>query len=152
MRNMIEAGFVPSTKVLETRVIPEGYSTMVGGRRYIMKGPVLKLHRLRFANEIPMMLEVRYVSMKFCPDIEKQRFDDSLYDIYEKVYKIRMTEIIQDLSAITMDIGIREFFDVHEPIPAFLIEGVTFCGIDMILEMEKSIYRGDKYRFIVKAM
>jgi GntR family transcriptional regulator len=150
-RNMVEAGFIPSTKVLEARAMPEGYSAFVGGRRYNMKGPVFKIHRLRFANEIPMMLEVRYISMQFCPDIEQQDFSGSLYDIYEKIYKIRMSEIVQDLSTIMMDTGIREFFDIQQPIPSFLIEGVTFCGTEMILEMEKSIYRGDKYRFTVRA-
>ena len=38
------------------------------------------------------------------------------------------------------------------PIPAFRVEGVTFCGKEMILEMEDSIYRGDKYRFSVCAL
>ncbi len=150
-RNMIESGFVPTTKVLEARIMPEGYSAFIGGRRYNMKGPVFKIHRLRFANETPMMLEVRYIAMQFCPDIEQQDFSGSLYDIYERVYKIRMTEIVQDLATIMMDTGIREFFDINQPIPAFLIDGVTFCGKEMILEMEKSIYRGDKYRFTVRA-
>ena len=31
-----------------------------------------------------------------------------------------------------------QFFDLAESIPAFLIEGVTFCGREMIPEMEKS--------------
>jgi len=150
-RNMIEAGFVPSTKVLETRVVNEGYSAVVGGRQYNMKGPVYKIHRLRFANETPMLLEIRYISMQFCPGIEYKKFDGSLYDIYEQEYKIRMSEIIQDLSSIMMDKGTQSFFDLKESTPAIMIDGVTFCGKEMILEMEKSIYRGDKYRFTVRA-
>jgi GntR family transcriptional regulator len=150
-RNMIEAGYVPSTKLLSTSVLKEGYSAAIGGRRYSMTGPVFKIHRLRFANDIPMMLEVRYISVQFCPGIEKQSFEGSLYDIYEKVYGITLTEVIQDLSAIDMDEIVRGFFDIQKPIPAFLIDGVTFCGKEMILEMEKSIYRGDKYRFVVRA-
>ena len=151
-KNMIEAGYTPSTKLLDSKIIPEGYSALISGRRYTIKGPVFKIHRLRYANNIPMMMEVRYVSMQFCPGIEKQKFEGSLYDnIYDKVYNLTLTEVIQQLGAIMLETGIKEFFDVKESIPAFLIEGVTFCGKELILEMEKSIYRGDKYRFNVRA-
>ena len=151
-KNMIEAGYTPSTKILETKEIADGYSALISGRKYTIKGPVFKIHRLRYANNIPMMMEVRYISKQFCPDIENQDFSSSLYDnVYEKVYKLRLSEVVQELSAIMMDTGIKEFFDVKEATPAFLIEGVTFCGKEMILEMEKSIYRGDKYKFTVRA-
>ena len=58
-KNMIQAGFTPSTKVLYQGVIPDGYSESINGRRYRMKGPVFKLHSLRFADDIPMILQVR---------------------------------------------------------------------------------------------
>lgn len=151
-KNMIEAGYTPSTKILETKEIADGYSAIISGRKYTMKGPVFKIHRLRYANNTPMMMEVRYINKQFCPDIEKQDFRGSLYDnVYEKVYKLRLSEVVQELSAIMMDTGIKEFFDINTSTPAFLIEGVTFCGKEMVLEMEKSIYRGDKYKFTVRA-
>ena len=150
-RNMIEAGYTPSTRVLDTRKVAEGYSCSINGRRYVMPGPVYKIHRLRFADDIPMMIEVRYISLEFCPGIEKQDFTGSLYDIYEKHYCLQLIEIHQMLSTVMIDAGTEKFFDVHCPIPAFRVEGVTFCGKEMILEMEDSIYRGDKYRFSVRA-
>ena len=150
-RNMIEAGYTPSTKVLDARKVAKGYSDTINGRRYIMPGPVYKIHRLRFADDIPMMLEVRYISMEFCPNIAKQNFTGSLYDIYQKHYGLSLVEIQQNLSTVMIDAGTQRFFDVREPIPAFRVEGVTFCGKEMILEMEDSIYRGDKYRFSVCA-
>ena len=150
-RNMIEAGFTPFTKVLDARKVAKGYSGTINGRRYIMPGPVYKIHRLRFADDIPMMLEVRYISMKFCPDIAKHDFRSSLYEIYQNHYHLSLAEIQQNLGTVMIDAGTQRFFDVREPIPAFRVEGVTFCGKEMILEMEDSIYRGDKYRFSVCA-
>jgi hypothetical protein len=38
-----------------------------------------------------------------------------------------------------------------ESMPGFLVDGATFCGNEIILEMEKAIYRGDKYSFGVRA-
>jgi GntR family transcriptional regulator len=150
-RNMIEAGYTPSTKVLDVRKIAKGFSSTINGRRYAMPGPVYKIHRLRFANDIPMMLEVRYISIDFCPDIAKQDFTGSLYDIYQEHFGLSLVEIQQTLSTVMIDAGTQRFFDVRVPIPAFRVEGVTFCGKEMILEMEDSIYRGDKYRFSVCA-
>jgi GntR family transcriptional regulator len=150
-RNMIESGHVPSSQVLEGRVIKTGYSANINGRLYNMPGPIFRLRRLRFADEVPMMVEMRYISMKFCPGIEKQNFSGSLYEIYENSYHIPLVEINQMLETIVTDPATRRLFALAESIPAFRVNGVTFCGKEMILEMEESIYRGDKYRFSVCA-
>jgi GntR family transcriptional regulator len=150
-RNMTEAGCKPSTKVLDARIIDCDYSTTINGRRYTLAAPLFKIHRLRFGDDVPMMIEVRYISLTYCPDIENQDFTGSLYEIFEKKYHLPLIEINQMLSTIIIDSSTQSFFDLNEPIPAFRVEGVTFCGKEMILEMEDSIYRGDKYRFSVCA-
>lgn len=150
-RNMVEAGYRSATKVLDTGRIEAGYEATISGRRYTMPGPVYRIHRLRLADDVPMMIEVRYISMQFCPRIEEQDFGGSLYEIYEKHYDLQLREIRQSLSAVMIDAVTRGFFNVRRPIPAFRVEGVTLCGKEMILEMEDSIYRGDKYRFSVCA-
>lgn len=150
-KNMIEAGYVPSTRTLHQGIIPEGYSALINGRRYSMPGPVFKVQRLRFADDTPMMLEARYISLALCPGIERMSIEGSLYDIYEKEFGIELTEIRQMLSAFMIESGVDGFFNVHKPIPGLLVDGVTFCGREIILEMEKSIYRGDKYSFTVHA-
>lgn len=150
-RNMIESGFKPSTKVLDARVISYDYSTTINGRRYTIAAPLFKIHRLRFGDDVPMMIEVRYISLKYCPNIEKQDFTGSLYEIFNNHYHLPLVEVNQMLSTIIIDASTQRFFDVNKPIPAFRVEGVTFCGKEMILEMEDSIYRGDKYRFSVCA-
>ena len=151
-RNMTEAGFKPSTKILHQGVLRKGYSALVNGRRYSMEGPVFKIHRLRFADSIPMMLEVRYISLALCPGIEKIGLTESLYDLYRNKYGHELTEIHQMLSTYMIEPEAATFFDLHGPVPGFLVDGVTFCGREIILEMEKSIYRGDRYTFAVRAM
>ncbi|UCG55697.1 MAG: GntR family transcriptional regulator [Phycisphaerales bacterium] len=148
-RNMREAGYIPSTKLLDARRLETTYSATINGRRYVMRRPVYKIHRLRFADDIPMMIEVRYISIAFCPGVEKHDLTGSLYEIYGKHYGLRLVEIQQMLTSVMLDAGALEFFDMREPVPALRVEGVTFCGKEMILEMEDSIYRGDKYRFSV---
>ena len=150
--NMLELGYSPSTRILFKGVLEEGYSATINGRKYSMKGPVYKIHRLRFADEIPMMLEVRYISAELCPGIIDGELTGSLYEIYKQRYNLALKEVHQMLSTFMIDSGVGEFFNLHAPIPGILVDGVTFCGREIILEMEKSIYRGDKYSFAVRAL
>jgi len=151
-KNMLEAGFTPSTQLLNTEIIHQGYSNTINNRWYSMKGPVFKIKRLRFADDIPMMLEERYISMVLCPKIETHNFEHSLYDIYENNYGHKLTEVNQMLSTVIIkDKKLENLFRTKEPIPGFQVDGVSFLGKEMILEMEQSIYRGDKYRFAVRA-
>jgi len=151
-KNMLEAGHVPSTRLIDAQVLQNGHTAVISGRRYFMKGPIYKIERLRFADHIPMMFEERYISVQFCPDIEEQNFESSLFDVYEKVYGFKLSAVNQMLSTIIItNSRIKSFFEIEQPIPALVVEGVTFCGREMILEMEKAIYRGDKYRFSVRA-
>ncbi|MCX8036901.1 MAG: GntR family transcriptional regulator [Candidatus Sumerlaeia bacterium] len=151
-RNMIEAGFTPSTRLLSARHLPGGYSAIINDRFYAIKGPVYMIKRLRFADDIPMMLEERYISLAFCPDIAERNLEGSLYDLYNNAYGLHLTEVNQMLSSITLDDPkVMALFHLTQPISAFLVEGVTFIAKEIILEMEKSIYRGDKYRFSVRA-
>ena len=150
-RNMIEAGFTPSTRVLSREILKAGYIADINGRRYRMKGPVCRIRRLRFGNSIPMMVEVRYISCALCPGIETRDLSASLYNLYEKEYRLSLTEVHQMVSAVTLDAEALELFGIEEPVPGLLVEGVTFRGKEIILEMEKSLYRGDRYRFAVRA-
>ena len=135
-KNMLLAGHKPSTKVLDSGIVRKDYSAVINGVYHTIRQPVFKIHRLRFADEFPMMLETRYISMALCPGIEKKDLQGSLYEIYENDYGLQLQAIDQMLSVETLGAGVRSFFDLDDSIPAFRVEGITFCGRKMILEME----------------
>lgn len=97
-RNMIKAGYRSSMKVPDTGKIETAYDVTINGRRYTMPGPVYKIHSLRLADDVPMMIEVRYILEQFCPDIEQQDFSGSPYDIYEKYYGLQLRKVYQSLA------------------------------------------------------
>lgn len=150
-RNMIEAGRKPSTKLLSVTVRRRGQSLSVNNRRYSLQAPLCEIRRLRLADDVPMMIETRYVSQRLCPDIHKKDLEGSLYDIYQRDYGLELIQIDQSLSAILIDAEQTGFAGVAGKIPAFRVEGVTYTTKELILEMEESIYRGDMYRFSVRA-
>ena len=150
-KNMRQAGLVPKTILLDMQIIKGGKQTTVSGRTYSIKTPVCKITRLRVADETAMMIEERYISMEFCPAIEKENLENSLYDIYRDLYNLQITQIDQSLQAIIIPDELRTHFQADQAIPGFRVQGVTFCGRELVLEIEDSIYRGDRYQFTVQA-
>lgn len=151
-KNMTEAGRKPSTRLTGFHLRNADHVLNVNGRDYRLKGPLCEIERIRFADGIPMMKETRYISLKLCPDIHRQNLERSLFDIYEKVYGLQLTEFDQTLSAILLEGDWLQTFELQKPVPAFHVQGVTICGKGLILEMEDAVYRGDMYRFSGKAV
>jgi len=151
-RNMIEAGRKPSTRLIGFHLRNEDHTQVINGREFTMKGPFCEIERIRFADEVPMMKETRYLSLRLCPEIHRKNLEESLYDLFEREYGLSLTAIHQMLSAIVLEGEDLKVFQVSKPIPAFRVEGASFCGKDMIIEMENAVYRGDMYRFAAKAV
>lgn len=150
-KNMIEAGRKPATRLVGFHLRNTDHTQTINGREFTLKGPYCEIERVRYADGIPMMKETRYISLGLCPDIQRRNLEQSLYSVFEKDYGIHLTEINQMLSAVVLEGEALKAFELEKPIPAFRVEGVSFCGKDLIIEMENSVYRGDMYRFAAKA-
>ncbi|MGN6386299.1 MAG: GntR family transcriptional regulator [Verrucomicrobiota bacterium] len=150
-KNMIEAGRKPSTRLIGFHLREGNHTQIINGREFTMKGPYCEIERVRYADSIPMMKEKRVISLQLCPEIQKKNLEGSLYDIFEKEYGIHLTEINQMLSAVVLEGERLSVFQLSTRTAAFCVEGVSFAGKDLIVEMEDSIYRGDMYKFSAKA-
>jgi GntR family transcriptional regulator len=150
-KNMVEAGRKPATKLIGFHLRDSDHTQTVNGRAFTLKGPICEIERIRYADGIPMMKETRYLSVGLCPDIHRKNLEQSLYDVFEREYGIHLTEINQMVSAVVLEREQLKHFQLDKPVPAFRVEGASFCGKDLIIEMEDSIYRGDMYRFAARA-
>lgn len=151
-KNMLEVGRTPSTQLVGFHLRTGDHSQTINGRVFTLKGPYCEIERVRYADGVPMMQETRFISLQLCPDIHKRNLEGSLYTIFERDYGMQLTEIHQMLSAVILDGKALSLFQLNVPVPAFRVEGASFCGKDMIIEMEDSTYRGDMYRFAAKAV
>ncbi len=151
-KNMVEAGRKPRTKLIGFHLRNTDHTQTINGRGFTLRGPFCEIERVRYADNIPMMTERRYISLQLCPNIHKRNLEQSLYSVFRRDYGLELTEINQMLSAILLGGEALKAFEVDRPIPAFRVEGASFCGKDMIIEMEDSVYRGDMYRFAAKAL
>lgn len=151
-KNMEQKGLQPATRLLDGKLIKKDISKVISDQKYKIKAPIYQINRLRLANGIPMMKEIRYISLEQCPGMDKLNLEQSLYEIYKKHYQLHINHIEQMLTSIIMQGELLKVFGLRKDTPGFLVEGVTFHGNKRILEMEESIYRGDKYTFSVQAV
>lgn len=145
-------GFTPKNIILEKRILEEGMSSKIGGKHYIIEGPALKVHQLRYADEVILKDEVKYISLQLCPKINLLPTEISYFETYENNYQLRITDISQTLEAgILKPDDSENNFETHQPVPVFVLDSAVVSQSGKIIEIERSYYRGDKYKFAIRA-
>lgn len=148
--NLLKEGLTPKDILLEKIIINEGISINVNNRNYVIEGKVLKLHRLRYANNILMKDETKYISMTLCPDIHLLEMNDSLINLYEKKYHIKLTDIQRTIATKVIDPNDNEnYFENETPMAVFILGSVASNDKSDTIEIEYSLYNGDKYSFTI---
>lgn len=146
--NLKKEGFIPKNIILEKTILKNGISSNINERHHIIEGPVLKIHRLRYGDETLLKDETKYISMGCCPRINMLDLEESLIKIYETKYHLKLKEVQRTLGTTILYPGeSNNYFESEMPLPVFLLDGATFNDDGKIIEIEKSFYRGDKYRF-----
>ena len=142
--NMLEMGLSPSTRVLSKKIVPA--NLFARERMNLKKGTmVLKLNRLRMANDVPMMLETRYIRTDLCPGIEKHDLSSSLWKVFENIYGHKPNRHTQNVTIAKFSGSQAGLFGLEAGALAFLINGVTYVKDGLPIECEESLYRSDKY-------
>ncbi|MEI6137626.1 MAG: GntR family transcriptional regulator [Mariniphaga sp.] len=148
--NLIKEGFTPRNIILEKTILENGISSNINGRHYIIEGAVLKIHRLRYANETLLKDETKYISMTCCPKINFLDLEDSLNKIYEDKYHLKLGEVQRTMgTTILLPDEPTNYFEAGIPLAVFILDGAIFNSDGKIVEIEKSLYRGDKYKFSI---
>ena len=148
--NLIKEGFTPRNIILEKIVLENGISSEINNRHLIIDGPVLKIHRLRYGDNVLLKDETKYISMAICPKINILDLDQPLIGIYQRNYNLHLDSVQRSLSNMIMAPSDKNnYFGNEIPIAVFVLDGAIFCENGKIVEIENSYYRGDKYRFTI---
>ncbi|HRE49827.1 MAG TPA: GntR family transcriptional regulator [Flavitalea sp.] len=143
-------GFNPKDIILEKTILKGGVSTEVSNKHFIIEGPVLKIHQLRYADDELIKDEIKYISLTLCPKIDHLSTEVSYFKTYEDAYQLKITDVKQTLSVdILSPESPNNKFGVNFPIPVFILDSVILCKANQVIEIEKSLYRGDKYKFSI---
>jgi GntR family transcriptional regulator len=150
--SLLAEGFRPKNLVLEKTILPEGISSEIGGKHFIIDGPALKIHQLRYADEEIIKDELKYVSLKLCPNINRMPTEISYFKTYETTYHLKIEEVKQTLSVEIVQPDVQENnFELSKATPMFILDSAVVCTQSKVVELERSYYRGDKYKFAIIA-
>jgi Transcriptional regulators len=96
--------------------------------------------------------ETKYISLELCPKIQLLPTEVSYFKIYEEKYHLTIADVMQTLSAEIMAPDDSENrFETAETIPVFVLDSAVITQTNQTVELERSFYRGDKYRFAIHA-
>ncbi|RXZ83856.1 GntR family transcriptional regulator [Paenibacillaceae bacterium] len=147
---MIKKGLEPSTKILGIDVID--CDDKIADALHIATGSqVIRLRRLRFANEDPIVYVVTYLPYDRCKPILDRNFEyESLYEILRQVCGFSLMEAVRNLEAVLAGEYEAELLGVDKGAPIQFIKSITYLTDSSPIEYSLAKYRGDRSQFSFK--
>jgi GntR family transcriptional regulator len=109
--------------------------------------PVLRFHRIRFADDAPMALELATVVASALPSLDA--VDTSLYEALERSGH-RPVRALQRLRAVLLTEDQAELLKAKAGDPGLLVERLGSLRDGRAIEFSQSYYRGDIYDFVAE--
>nr|WP_239589428.1 GntR family transcriptional regulator [Metabacillus crassostreae] len=108
---------------------------------------IYKIKRLRLANEEPIAIETSYLPVKLVPGVTPDILDKSLYTYIENNLNLSIGHATQTVEAAIVNEEDSKHLKVNKGVPILLIQRETYLENGTPLEIVKSSYRADRYKF-----
>jgi len=143
--DMHQRGLIPGTRIIFAGIIPAPGE--IAEKLQINEGEELvRLERLRLANDEPMSIEESYLVHRYCPGVLAQDFSKvPLRDSLETNFGIRLVRANQVIRAVMADKKIARYLSIPLKTALLNIERISFSQRDVPVEFLKIYYRGDRY-------
>ncbi len=143
--DMRQRGLTPRTVVLAAGLLPAPLE--IAERLRVPPGEELvRLERLRLAEEEPLSIEEAYLIHRLCPDLLQFDFArESLREVLARAYGIRFSRARQTIRAIHAPESVAAVLGVPPDAALLYIERVTYSLTNVPVEFLRISYRGDRY-------
>ena len=108
---------------------------------------VYRFHRLRFADDEPMSIELATIVASCLPALEA--VEDSLYDALERVDN-RPVRALQRLHSLLLTADQAKLLKAKAGDAGLFVERLGFLRDGRAVELSQSYYRGDTYDFVAE--
>jgi GntR family transcriptional regulator len=142
---MHEQGKVPSTKVLDFRVVTTDEE--IASKLKLKPGDkAIMIRRLRFGDGQPVAVDTTYLRYDLCVNILRMDLEDaSLYDILENTLNLQLHHAKQTIEATLGSRKMIALLDLPVPAAVMQMKRQTFDDQGRVIEYSSVIYRGDRY-------
>lgn len=146
--DMKSRGMEPGTRLIDFKIISA--SKTIADKLEIDEGGLIyEIKRVRLADRIPMAYEISYLSVDLVRGLNQEIVQGSLYKYVENVLNLKIGYATQILEASNARKIESEILDIQEGTPVLLIQRYSYLDDGKPLEIVKSVYRGDRYKFVV---
>jgi GntR family transcriptional regulator, N-acetylglucosamine utilization regulator len=144
--DMRARGSIPRSKVLAFEVQQPSAEVMRALRLHPGE-KIIRLKRVRQANNLPMGIECSSLPLRICPDL-LEVFDPrtSLYGMLAAHYGIDMMVADEVAEAGLADAEAARLLRVAEGSPVFFFTRISYVQSGQPIEFVQSTYRGDRYK------
>ena len=147
---IIARGMIPETKFLEKTEFspPESMRTEMGLNPSDL---VVKVRRLRYANNKPVAILTSYLSADIVPGLAETEFvNGSLYKTLEDVYHLVLYEADEVIEAASVGEQDADQLEIKENSPVLVVKRLTYLDDMRVIEKLIALYRSDAYKYQVK--
>jgi GntR family transcriptional regulator len=147
--DMKARGFEPGSQLIHFEIIPA--TRQIAGQLLIAEfGPVYEIKRIRLADGDPMALETNYISANLVKGLTDQIVNKSLYAHIEEQLELRIDSASQIIESSIASQSEANYLKISTGSPVMLIQRNTFLKDHTPVEFVKSVYRADRYKFIIQ--
>lgn len=147
--DMRARGMVPGAEVLDFLIVPA--STALSQLLDVREGAdVYEIRRIRLADGLPMALETSYIPCSIVPNLTREIVSGSVYEFIEKNAGLSIRSAVQVLEASVARKMEAELLQIKEGAPVLLLQRRSYLDDGRPLEVVKSVYRGDRYKFTIE--
>lgn len=147
--DMRARGLEPGSQLVHFEIIPA--TSAIANQLSIQEyGPVFEIKRIRIADGVPMALETNYMSANLIKGLTEQIVNQSLYDYIENQLNLRIDQASQVIESSIASENEASYLHVKKGAPVMLIQRNTFLSDGTPVELVKSVYRADRYKFMIQ--
>jgi GntR family transcriptional regulator len=147
--DMAERGYPPVTEVLE-QVIEPASSKQATALELESMTPVIKLVRLRFVQEEPIVLVSSYLPYDLCPKLVKADLtNQSLYAFLKQEYGLSVARGRRTIEAVLATDREANLLQIEKGAPLLRLDSVSYLEDGTPLEYFNGVFRSDRSQFEV---
>lgn len=111
---------------------------------------VYEIKRIRLAEDIPMALEKVYLSKNRIQGLNEEIIKGSLYNFIEDQLQLKIANAVQIIEATSANDEEAKLLQIEKDSPVLLMERITALENGENFEVVQSIYRADRYKFMIE--
>lgn len=140
-----EIGERPNATVLHTYVQTADKAN--NSHKIPLKNKYYVIHRLREADDEPLIIETIHIPIEVAPDLLKHDLSASLRELLGDTYDLQLERVDVSIESIISDAYMSKLLKIPIGSPLILEKRLAYTADEDICEYSEHIYRGDRFTF-----